>query len=77
MQLCWTCKNLCCLHGVIHVGGLIIKKYLFVESEAFPLDNSIKEANGEASPELVEAFQKREELIVECANLEELLEKNY
>lgn len=45
-----------------------------VESEAISLDNSIKEANGEASPELVEAFQKREELTVECANLEELLE---
>ena len=38
-----------------------------VESEAISLDNSIKEANGEA-------FQKREELTVECANLEELLE---
>ena len=45
-----------------------------VESEAISLDNTIKEANGEASPELVEAFQKREELILECANLEELLE---
>ena len=45
-----------------------------VESEAISLDDSIKEANEEASSELVEAFQKREELIVECANLEELLE---
>lgn len=45
-----------------------------VESEAISLDNTIKEANGEASPELVEAFKKREELILECANLEELLE---
>ena len=41
-----------------------------VESEAISLDNTIKEANGEASPELVEAFQKREELILDCANLE-------
>ena len=45
-----------------------------VESEAISLDKTIKEANGEASPELVEAFQKREELILECASLEELLE---
>ena len=47
-----------------------------VESEAISLDNSIKEAKGEASPELVEAFQKREESILECANLEELLEND-
>ena len=45
-----------------------------VESEAISLDKTIKEANGEASPELVEAFQKRDELILECASLEELLE---
>lgn len=45
-----------------------------VESEAISLDNTIKEANGEASPELVEVFKKQEELILECANLEELLE---
>ena len=48
-----------------------------VESEAISLDNTIKEANGEASPELVESFQKREELILDCANLEELLENDY
>ena len=47
-----------------------------VESEAISLDKTIKEANGEASPELVEAYQKREELILECANLEELLEND-
>lgn len=47
-----------------------------VESEAISLDNTIKEANGELSPELVDAFQKPEELILECANLEELLEDN-
>lgn len=48
-----------------------------VESEAISLDNTIKEANGEASPELVEAFQKWEELILDCANVEELLENDY
>ena len=47
-----------------------------VENEAISLDKTIKEANGEASPELVEAYQKREELILECASLEELLEND-
>ena len=47
-----------------------------VESETISLDNTIKEANGEASPEMVEAFQKRDELILECDTLEELLEDN-
>ena len=47
-----------------------------VESEAISLDKTIKDANGEASPELVEAFQKRDELILECASIEELLEDN-
>ena len=47
-----------------------------VESEAISLDKTIKEANGEASPELVEAYQKREELILECASPEELLEND-
>ena len=47
-----------------------------VKSWAISLDNTIKEAYGELSPELVDAFQKQEELILECANLEELLEDN-
>lgn len=45
-----------------------------IEKEAVSLDDAIKEANGEASPELVEAFQKRKELTMEYANLEEVLE---
>ena len=47
-----------------------------VESEAISLDKTIEESNGEASPELVEAYQKREELILECASPEELLEND-
>lgn len=48
----------------------------FVESEIILLDNIIKEVNGEVFLEMVEVFQKRDELIVECDNLEELLEDN-
>jgi len=60
---------------VCHLSlGLGKQALELVESEAISLDNTIKEANGEASSELVEAFKKREELILECANLEELLE---
>ena len=59
------------LHLSLGLGKQALK---LVESEAISLDKTIKDANGEASPELVEAFQKREELILECASLEELLE---
>ena len=38
--------------------GLGKEAFELVESEAISLDNTIKEENGEASPKLVEAFQK-------------------
>lgn len=44
-----------------------------VESEAISLDEAIKQANGEASPELMEAFQSREAMTLQCSNLEEKL----
>ena len=37
-----------------------------VENEAIVLDNTIKEANGEACPKLTEAFERRESLNLEC-----------
>ena len=61
------------LHLSLGLGKQAVE---LVESEAISLDNTIKEADEDASPELVEAFQKLEELILECANLEELLEDN-
>ena len=59
------------LHLSLQLGKQALEQ---VESEAISLDKTIKEANDEASPELVEAFQKRDELVLECASLEELLE---
>lgn len=46
-----------------------------VESEAISIDKVIKEANGEACPEMTEAFQRREALTQECSDLKEKLDE--
>ena len=46
-----------------------------VENEAIVLDKTIKEANGEACPELAEAFQRRETLNLECLQQHQQLEE--
>ena len=45
-----------------------------VEKEAIVLDNTIKEANGEACPQLTEAFERRETLNIECFQQHQQLE---
>ena len=46
-----------------------------VEKEAIVLDNTIKEANGEACPQLTEAFERRETLNIECFQHHQQLEE--
>lgn len=46
-----------------------------VENEAIVLDKTIKEANGEACLELVEAFQRIETLNLECLQQHQQLEE--
>lgn len=45
------------LHLSLGLGKQVLE---LVKNEAFSLDNAIKEANGEACPELTEAFERRE-----------------
>jgi len=44
-----------------------------VENEAIVLDKTIKEAHGEACPELAEAFHRRETLNLECLQQQDQL----
>lgn len=46
-----------------------------VENEAIVLDKTIKQADGEACPELTEAFQRRETLNLECLQQHQQLEE--
>lgn len=46
-----------------------------VENEAIVLDKTIKEANGDACPELAEAFQRIETLNLECLQQHQQLEE--
>lgn len=45
-----------------------------IENESIVLDNTIKEANGEACPQLAEAFERRETLNLECIQQPQQLE---
>ena len=46
-----------------------------VENEAISLDNNIKEANGETCPEMTEALQRRESLILQSSQQQEQLDE--
>lgn len=59
-------------HLSLGLGKQVVE---IVENEAIVLDNTIKEANGEACPQLAEAFQKRETLNLECFQLHQQLEQ--
>lgn len=60
------------LHLSIGHGKQVLE---IVENEAIVLDNTIKEANGEACPKLTKAFERRESLNLECYQQQQQVEE--
>jgi len=60
------------LHLSLGLGKQVLD---LVENEAISLDNSIKEKNGTASPELAEAFKQRETFNQESSKQQQLLDE--
>ena len=60
------------LHLSLGLGKQVLD---LVENEAISLDNSIKEKNGTASPELAEAFKQRETFNHESSKQQQLLDE--
>ena len=71
LNLCHTCLSIC----LLVLESITTITLEIVENEAIVLNKSIKEANGEACPELAEAFQRRETLNLECLQQHQHLEE--
>ena len=63
------------MHATPFVSGPWKQALELVENEAISLDNNIKEANGETCPEMTEALQRRESLILQSSQQQEQLDE--